>query len=139
MNEHGRPALRGHVTAPSADSQPSRYRCCASLGRSGRDHGADVVTRSCDTLSIHVNHISTPPPQYMNEHGRPALRGHVTAPSADSQPSRDRCMACLGTLCRDHAADVVTRSRATLSIHVNHTSTPHNVSMSTGVQHYVDM
>ena len=78
----------------------------------------------------------------MNEHGRPVLhgyviapwaddrpvlRGYVTAPSADSQLSGDRCWASLGRSGRDHAADVVTRSRATLSIHVNHTSTPHNV------------
>ena len=83
-----------------------------------------------DTCQPHVN-----PLQCMNEHGRPALREHVTARSADSQPSWNRCWASLGRSDRDLA----TRSRATLSIHVNHTSTSHNVWMSTGVQHYVDM
>ena len=111
-------------------------------------HRCTILCHPIDTCQPHVN-----PLQCMNEHGRPALRGHViapsaddcpareyvTAPSADSQSSGDRCRASFVRSGRDHAADVVTRSRATLSIHVNHTSTPYNVWMNTGVQHYVNI
>ena len=46
--------------------------------------------RRCYTIPCHPINTCQPhvnPPQCMNEHGRPALRGHVTAPSADDCPT----------------------------------------------------